>query len=188
MTNSYININHIDDKGTKVLGPGLRYVIWTQGCPFNCYNCASPETRPIKKSSLVPIEVLYQSIVENNNIDGISISGGEPFIQASKLIILLEAIKKSRPELNVIIYTGFSLEDFDWKEAQQLVGLVDVLIDGKYIDSMNDNKGLRGSSNQRIHFLTDVLFEYKDLFESGNRNSEIYIHDFYKRIIGIPIK
>ena len=184
------NILNIFDlcEGTKALGSGLRFVIWVQGCTFNCKGCISPYGQAIKENILVDVNVLAQSIIENKSIKGITISGGEPFLQASKLYKLLKIIKEQRPELNLIVFTGFDLEDLDWDEAKDFLQFVDVLIDGRYVEQLNDNKGLRGSSNQRVHFLTNRLIRYKDIFENGDRNAEVIVAKNYKKIIGVPNK
>jgi anaerobic ribonucleoside-triphosphate reductase activating protein len=181
----YLNIFDLCE-GTKALGPGLRYVIWVQGCPFNCKGCTSPEGRPIKENILVDVEKIAQSVIRNNLIEGLTISGGEPFLQASKLSDLLKTVKKARRELTVIVYTGFEINELDWKEAKELLSFTDVLIDGVYVDALNDNKGLRGSSNQIIHFLTDKLKQYEDEFENSRRNIEIIVSNTYNKIIGVP--
>ena len=172
--------------GSRVLGPGLRCIIWVQGCPFDCRCCISPEERSIEENIMVEINKLADNIVNNKDIQGITISGGEPFLQAGQFVKLIRMI--NRPELDLIIYTGYTIEQLKWQEAKDLLSLTDVLIDGQYMEQFNDNKGLRGSANQKIHFLTDRLKEHKDSFENGNRNVEIIVSDSYKKMIGIPDK
>ena len=162
-------------EGSRVLGPGLRYIIWVQGCPFNCKGCTSPYGRTMKENILVELNSVAQSIINNSSIDGITISGGEPFLQASKLSILLKLVKKVRTELNVIVFTGFDFQELNWGESENFLKYIDVLIDGKYVDELNDNKGLRGSSNQKIHFLTKRLEAYKNEMENGERKGEIHL-------------
>jgi anaerobic ribonucleoside-triphosphate reductase activating protein len=170
----YLNIFDFCE-GTKALGPGLRCVIWVQGCPFNCKGCTSPYGRPIKENILVEVSSVAQSIVRNHLIDGITISGGEPFLQASKLSFLLKTIKEARPKLTAIVYTGFDFEDLDWSEAHEFMQYIDLLIDGKYMEDLNNDKGIRGSNNQRFHYLTDKLTLYKEELENGERTGEIHI-------------
>ena len=171
------NILNIFDlcEGTKALGPGLRFVIWVQGYTFNCKGCTSPYGQPLKENILVEIESVAQAIIKNQNIEGIAISGGEPFLQASKLSMLLLKVKKMRPELNVIVFTGFEMQELDWDEAKVFLKYIDVLIDGKYVEELNDDKGLRGSSNQKIHFLTQKLKVHKEELENGERKGEIHL-------------
>jgi anaerobic ribonucleoside-triphosphate reductase activating protein len=184
------NILNIFDysNGSQALGPGLRCIVWVQGCPFNCKGCTSPEGRPIEENILVEIDTLVEAIINNTSIQGVTISGGEPFLQAAQLAELLKKVKKVRPELDVIVYTGYTIEKLHWQDTKELLALTDVLIDGQYIDELNDNKGLRGSSNQKIHFLTGKLKNFEDTLENSPRNVEVIISDSYKKIIGVPNK
>ena len=167
MNGEILNLLDIERHGTRALGPGLRYAIWTQGCPFNCPGCVTPEGRPIVAAKIIDTTTLANDIIGNKNISGITISGGEPFLQAVSIAVLLEKVQLSRPELNVIIFTGF---------------------DGQYIESKNDGVGLRGSSNQRLHFLTDRLLPYKENLQSGKRQVELTLNINSTDAIGIPLK
>lgn len=181
-----INILDINEAGSYALGPGLRYCIWVQGCPFNCKGCATPEGIPIVPKQLIPISKIIQSILDKRQITGITISGGEPFLQASKLTLLLKEVLKERSELNTIIFTGFKKSNLDWPEAQTLLSYTDVLIDGLYIDRKNDGKGLRGSSNQQIHFLSNKLIDYRTQFESEPQRIEVFVKQLEATFVGIP--
>jgi len=184
--NNYLNILDLNIKGSYALGPGLRYCIWVQGCPFNCAGCATPEGIPIVPNKMMPVREIVQSILRNEQITGITISGGEPFLQASKLIIMLQEVLEKRPQLNTIIYTGFKKEQLDWPEAIELLKQVDVLIDGLYIKVKDDSKGLRGSSNQEVHFLTERLISHKSQFESALRKVDLFINEQSAIFVGIP--
>lgn len=184
----YINILDLCETGTKELGPGNRYVIWVQGCPFNCKGCITPEGIPIIENNLIEIEQLIFSICSNEKITGITISGGEPFMQASRLVKIIAAVKLRRPELDVVVFTGFKLKELDWIEAKEFLELIDVLIDGKYIEKYNDNRGLRGSSNQQVNYLTEKLKRYKHYFEEKERGIEIHVYNQHQTIIGVPNK
>lgn len=186
--NEYINILDLCETGTRELGPGLRYVIWVQGCPFHCKGCITPDGIPIVENNLVEISQIISAICANKNITGITISGGEPFMQASKLMKILKSVKVTRPELDVVVFSGFKLSELDWIEAKDFLLQIDVLIDGKYIDKLNDNKGLRGSSNQKIHYLTKRLKNHQNYFEERQRNIEVHIFNQHQTIIGVPNK
>ena len=186
MQDDELNILDICSKGTRALGPGLRYALWTQGCPFNCKNCISPESHSTEPNIIVNIRSLAEDIVNNRQIDGISISGGEPFIQAGKLSALLSIVKRHRPELNVLVFTGFEYEELNWPEASSLLSLIDLLIDGKYQSDNNEGIGLRGSRNQSFVYLSDALLPYKDELERGPRKLEMYIGNNDIKTIGIP--
>ena len=176
--------------GVRTLGPGLRYVIWVQGCTHNCKGCTSPEGRPMIEKIFVDVDGLAHTIIDDKTLEGITISGGEPFLQASKLVVLLERVKSQRPDVNVIIYTGFKIEALNWDSAKELLELADLLIDGEYMEELNDNKGIRGSSNQRFHYLTDKLIASKEEMETGLRNGEIYLNDKTNSFlyVGVPKK
>ncbi len=188
MSKAVINLFAVERTGTRNLGPGLRYAIWLQGCPFNCFNCITPQARPVVAAKIAEVESLAKDIVSNSRIDGLTISGGEPFLQAEALVSLLSMVREYRPELTVLIFTGFNLENLDSPMARKVLEMTDVLIDGKYIDSLNDGIGLRGSSNQRIHFLSDRLTAYEEEMNKGKRSIEVSFHNKVIDIIGIPLK
>lgn len=160
---------------TKALGPGNRFSIWTQGCPRRCFKCSSPELQPSGEGILEDVDVIADRIIQTKEIDGITVSGGEPMMQAEALTNLLAAVSLKRPELTVIIFTGFQIEDLQSEHHRALLRYVDVLIDGEYKDSLNDNLGLRGSSNQRVHFLSTRLLNYRKQLETGRRIREMHV-------------
>ncbi len=184
----FLSIYDICSQGSKVLGPGVRYVIWTQGCPFQCEGCATPASRPISKDQQVSISDLAEDVLSRPYIDGLTISGGEPFLQAGTLASLLEIIEEKRPELTVLAFSGYQLEALNWPEAQRLLSHLDLLIDGPYRQDLNDDKGLRGSSNQHFHFLTPRLLSWKDELYNGKRKVEIHLSNSRNKVYGIPSK
>lgn len=188
MSESIINLLEICPDGCRTLGPGLRYVMWTQGCPFNCKGCISPEGRPVDANKIVTVDALAADIISRTELTGLTISGGEPFLQYKSLLELLRVVKQKRPEMDILVFTGFTIEKLNWEGAIEILGLIDVLIDGPYIPEMNDGVGLRGSSNQKIHFLTPRLLKYKEQMETGPRKVEMDIQQGYTRTIGIPLK
>ena len=185
-TSSLLSIFDICRTGTKVLGPGLRYGIWTQGCPFRCVGCATPESRPFTNDKEIRTDVLAKDILVRPDIKGITISGGEPFLQALELSNLLSMVLKERPKLTVIVYTGYQIEDLTWDAARGLLSHTDLLIDGPFRPEFNDGLGLRGSSNQKLHFLTPRLLPWKDELESGKRKIEYHIENDGIKALGIP--
>lgn len=185
MSKDFLNIYHISEESIA-LGPGKRYVIWVQGCMQRCKGCISPSSRSFDVNQLVFVEDLAQRIIDNKNIQGITISGGEPFLQATNLTKLLNLVKAQRPDLNVLVYSGYVIEQLDTEKAKSLLSCIDLLIDGPFVERLKTNKGLRGSTNQRLHFLSDSLIEYKEELLNGERNNEVYIKDDSIRIIGLP--
>lgn len=174
----------------KSLGPGKRFVIWTSGCPRRCENCSNPELQkrnPLKDISVKDILKAIDTCIKD--IDGITITGGDPLFQPDELINLLDGIKALGIK-DVLVYTGYIFEEIERegglsKKAAELCG---VIIDGEYIDSLNDNKGIRGSSNQRIIVIDKSLEEkYKGL-DSCPRTSEMIVAKNRIFSAGIPLK
>lgn len=127
-----------------VNGEGCRYVVFTQGCPHHCEGCQNPDTHSTNGGWLLPVEIIagdYES--RRKVLDGLTLSGGEPFMQQGALIELIKAIKPK----SVWCYTGFT---FDQVENTELIKYIDVLVDGRFeIDKKVEGK-MYGSSNQRI--------------------------------------
>ena len=180
----------------RVLGPGLRYAIWTQGCKHNCKNCIAPDSHPLDKNGYwISVEDIYQEIEKEfteKNIRGITISGGEPFLQMVPLKNLIKKIKENT-NLDIICFTGFLYEELLKKNDETIkyiLNNIDILIDGKYIEEKNENNYLRGSSNQNIIFLSDRYKAYeKDMKNLKNRNVEYtWKNEREMFIIGIPHK
>ena len=121
------------------------------------------------------VSSLSREILETSGIDGITISGGEPLLQWRPLAVLLEDVKSKCPELTVILFTGYRRENISEEVASCLLPFIDLLVDGEYIRELNDNRGLRGSSNQRLHFLSDALINHKETLLDGPRRRESHL-------------
>lgn len=173
---------------TKTLGPGQRFAIWVQGCCFTCRNCISPDWVPIKEVTLLQPEKLANLILSTPGTQGVTISGGEPMLQAAALLELLVMLKQQK-DLSVICFTGFTLEQLRDKSNSHINGMleiIDVLIDGQYIPELNDNQGWRGSSNQVVHFLTPRYQAETSLFRERKRDIEIHLQNDSALMVGIP--
>lgn len=181
-----INLWDLCREGTKALGPGQRYVLWTQGCLKRCIGCISPESRQMAPHMVVEVEQLATDIVNQSHLSGITISGGEPFLQSASLAKLLALVRQQRPEITVIIFTGYLMEELVWDKAKALLQHTDVLIDGPYCQEQKTNRGLRGSLNQRIIFLTDALADSREELEKAPRKQEMYVRKNEIVTIGIP--
>lgn len=181
-----INLWDLCREGTKALGPGQRYALWTQGCLKRCTGCISPESRKMEPHMVVEVEQLATDIINQSHLSGITISGGEPFLQSASLAKLLALVRQQRPEITVIIFTGYLMEELVWDEAKNLLQHTDVLIDGPYCQEQKTDRGLRGSLNQRITFLTDALADSREELETAPRKQEMYIRQNEIVTIGIP--
>lgn len=149
-------------------GPGLRYVIFTQGCPHKCPGCHNPETIPFKGGTLVSTRKIKKEIKKNSLLTGITFSGGEPFIHANKLFNLAKFARKRG--LSVLSYTGFTYEKMlTNKPFLKLLKQIDVLIDGPFIRELkNIDLLFRGSSNQRIIDVQQSLLQSKTIIIEDN--------------------
>lgn len=133
-------------------GQGIRYTIFTQGCPHACEGCHNPHTHDFQAGKDVDIQDLFDEICENPLLKGVTFSGGEPFCQPEPLIELAKQIHTRK--LDITTYTGYTLEELQSKDnplIDELLKQTDVLIDGKFINSERDlTLTFRGSSNQRV--------------------------------------
>lgn len=171
---------------TKVLGPGLRYGIWFQGCKKRCSSCLAPDSRNFNMGDVIAIDNIFQEIKSQKELRGITISGGEPFEQKEALLKLLE--KSHKLELDTIVYTGYSLEELiKSDENHKILKLIDLLIDGEYIENLDYNQPLRGSDNQKfIYFSNKGENLAKEIALLKNREIEINLNIDGSFIIGIP--
>lgn len=134
-------------------GPGIRFTIFTQGCPHHCEGCHNPQTHAFDGGELTDISVLLEKAKGNPLLDGVTFSGGEPFCQAEVLAELGREIKALG--LNIVTYTGYTFEQlWSGKNGQNhwgdLLEVTDFLIDGPFIQAQRDWEiKFRGSSNQR---------------------------------------
>ena len=148
---------------TRALGPEERFAIWFQGCNRMCKGCMSPETRNVKSGHLVETEDIYKYILQQKSIEGITISGGEPFLQIDGLYELLAKICK-RTTLGVMLYTGYTVTELrklgNDRIDEILDNYVDILIDGQYIDALNDGINLR-DRQIKCNIMTDRYKGYR---------------------------
>ncbi len=170
---------------TEALGPHKRYALWTQGCKKRCRGCISPDAQPMQGGTLVPISVLLSEIIDAADVEGITISGGEPFLQQNALCELIDQVRQDR-DIGVIVYTGMLYSEV---ANTPLLQRCDLLIDGEYIEELNDDRSLRGSSNQNVVCITD---RYRDIVDSyygcPGRKIEFVQRDGSFDMIGIPSK
>lgn len=135
-------------------GSGFRFTIFTQGCPHHCPGCHNPQTHDFNGGTVVSHEELLQKIKANPLLDGVTFSGGEPFVQAEALAELARAIH-ALGGLDIVTYTGYTLEQLlDGMEQnpawRALLEETDILIDGPFLEAQKSYEvRFRGSRNQR---------------------------------------
>lgn len=170
------------------LGPGKRMVIWVAGCSKGCFHCANPELQDATRYPGVAIDVIdlmIQKILqkEGDVFSGVTITGGEPMEQPWELATLLELL--SGYTQDILVFSGYKREELPktlgrslWNKIEQNIA---VLIDGEYREQENTGHPLKGSSNQRIHFLKK---EYEEVYNSyiqekkGKKEVQMFrIHD-----------
>lgn len=141
----------------NVLGPGRRIGIWFNGCNHHCPGCSNPELwepQERYKTTLDTLMKLIEHICMAQQVDGFTLTGGDPFAQADALKLLLPELSKFSDD--ILVYTGFDYDEVLLKHPE-IVSQIGVLIDGKYIQERNNGAVLRGSDNQRIIVLNDRL-------------------------------
>ena len=154
-------------------GPGLRAVIWTQGCKHKCKGCHNPDTHDMNGGFDIDTKEIINELKKLRLQRGITFSGGDPFEQPEALIEI--AIEAKNMGLDIWAYTGYTFEELtDRKNPNYFSNLmllqnIDVLVDGRFIESKRDmNIKFRGSSNQRIIDVSKTL-----------KNKKVTIHSQY---------
>lgn len=139
-------------------GPGLRFVIFVQGCPHGCAGCHNPDTHPFGTGRDISVDDLYQKIRANPMIKGVTFSGGEPFCQAGPLARLGEKLR--RDGYNVFLYSGYTMEELLTRaehdaDTYSLLSVGNYLVDGPFVAEERDlTLSFRGSRNQKIYDIT----------------------------------
>lgn len=148
-------------------GPGVRYTIFTQGCPFKCKGCHNPQAQSLSGGIDVKLSVLYKEIKQNPLITGVTFSGGEPFIQTTPLITLSKFLKEDG--YNLWSYSGYTYDKLKTdKQRFELLKLLDVVVDGPFVLSKHSfDIDFRGSTNQRIIDVQKSLAEDKVILLEG---------------------
>ena len=171
-------------KGTEVNGPGKRYMVHVQGCTLGCKGCFNTITWPTKSetSSSLDIAVLAEDLLDSD-IDGITISGGEPLQQPEAVIRLIRILKASG--VDVLLYTGYTKAEVDDAGyLGTLTDLVDTIVFGRFEKDKlipQPHTQLRGSYNQEVFTKTG-----EDSSEGASMNLEFHIEPGKVEITGFP--
>jgi anaerobic ribonucleoside-triphosphate reductase activating protein len=135
-------------------GPGIRFVVFAQGCPHHCFECHNPDSWSFEGGFLATPKQIIEEMSKNPLLKGLTLSGGEPFCQSAAMAELAQAAHDKG--FDVITYTGFTFEELLEKslssaEVLNLLKNTDVLIDGPFIKEFKSyDLNFRGSYNQRI--------------------------------------
>ena len=142
---------------SRVNGPGNRFVLWTQGCSKGCLECFNPETWSNEISlELSPMQIF--ELAKNFEVDGITISGGDPLEQEDELLELLMLLSSMRLRKGIILFSGFTRAEISKDPIREkCLSYIDVLIDGRYEKNLKVDFSLRGSSNQEFYFFSNKI-------------------------------
>lgn len=126
-----------------VNGEGIRYVVFVQGCGHGCRGCQNPDTWDFNGGTEVSVAEIAADYRKRKLVDGLTLSGGDPFYQQEACLELLDAL----PGVNVWVYTGFEYEEI---QNTELAKRADVLVTGRFVEELRCEGQMYGSSNQRI--------------------------------------
>lgn len=137
-------------KHSFVDGPGIRYVVFFQGCVHNCPGCHNPDTHDPDGGMDVPVEKVILEMLNVKHISGVTLSGGDPLLQPEACILIADAAHKQG--YDVWAYTGWTFEAIlKDPNKRKVLEHLDVLVDGPFVMTMkSDQCKYRGSTNQRI--------------------------------------
>lgn len=171
-----------------LLGPGTRAVVWVQGCPLNCGECVAPEMIPFRGGDRVRVETLAARIDALGDIDGLTLSGGEPMSQAGALVRLVDDVRRRR-DLTVMSYTGSTIERLRRRgsnDQRALLDRLDILVDGPYIAEQHVDRLWRGSANQRVHLLTERVTYLRPYLDGPGVGVDVEISRNGVTMTGVP--
>lgn len=173
---------------TTVNGPGNRYMIHLQGCPCKCPGCFSPESWSFKIKNQVEIKTLADKIL-NSNAEALTISGGEPFAQASSLLAFLQYLHKNGScpfKKGIIVFSGFyETELMQIPEYNEILRFIDVIVSGRFDQNLRIYNSLLSSSNQKFIWgaRQQILIKEKELM---HQECEVIIEDDKLKLTGFP--
>lgn len=170
----------------KVLGPGNRVGIWTRGCDRRCDGCISPEMQIYDEAKEIEISDIIKMISSiPGKIDGVTISGGEPFYNVKALLELVLELKNITDD--ILVFSGYTYEELLSRNDKCIIQIFDTIsaiVDGPFIKELHSSTGLKGSSNQKI-----TIFNHFDRYENADfEERELQLVAANERIItfGIP--
>ena len=159
MSEIFLNVSSTMSR-SRANGPGVRAVIWVQGCTIGCRGCYSASTHPHEASSLHRPSEIAEWLQSIPDIEGVTFSGGEPFEQAAAVLETINSIRENMgSDFSVFVYTGYEIEFLrksNDRNVQDLLNAIDILSAGPFDYKLRDETLLwRGSSNQSLHFLSN---------------------------------
>ncbi|MGE0706960.1 MAG: 4Fe-4S single cluster domain-containing protein [Planctomycetota bacterium] len=173
---------------TEAEGPGLRFVLWAQGCSLGCEDCCNPHlwsARGGEEREVADVlELVLAARARRPALEGITLVGGEPFEQDAPLAALCAQVRADG--LSVMAFSGYTLEELRAR-GSRLLAHVDLLVDGRYLPALHTT-AIRwvGSSNQRLHFLSDAYRPDDPRFAEPNHAELRLDHRGELQVVGFP--
>src|SRR3954451_21788875 len=174
---------------TEAEGPGRRFALWFQGCPLRCPGCCNPEFIPFAGGQAMPLADVLRMLDEarGQGVEGITLLGGEPLAHAAGSAALARAARDRG--LTVMVFSGYTLEEARAKrepDVDAVLAQTDILVDGPYVREQPDTtRRWIGSTNQRIHFLSD-RYRADDPYWRRPNTLELRLHGGELTVNGFP--
>lgn len=155
MTGPVLNV-HAYEPRSRANGPGTRFVLWVQGCSLGCPGCFNPATHAAEPREQCTVDdIMARILAQGHAIEGITLSGGEPLEQPEAVLALVERVRQASG-LSILVFSGYTIDEIRAQPlGPRILAHVDVLVDGRYQAGLRLGRNLRGSTNQRIHLLTE---------------------------------
>ena len=184
----YLNVARVIER-TRAEGPGLRMCVWVQGCARNCPGCCNRSMQPFEPREVVATEDLIRHVEKvwtaSEVPEGITLLGGEPFLQAVGLARVAERVHELGG--TVLAFSGYTLEELRrgaLPGANRLLAATDVLVDGPYLANCSEKRrNWVGSTNQRFHYLSDAYDasietdpRYRRIVELREENGHLFLN------------
>lgn len=187
MSHPMLNLANLKIR-SQVNGPGIRSVVWVQGCSIGCPGCFNPHTHTHSPNHLCDPRELGEMLLQATDVDGITVSGGEPFEQAEACAILLETYRAGGRSAMVFSgYTYAGLRRSRHRAVRRLLTATDVLVAGPFVQRLCEGAtGWRGSRNQTVHFLTGRIKPDRDSESSVRPVVEVTLHGQLATVTGFP--
>ncbi len=173
----------------QALGPGNRIAVWFAGCPRRCKGCVSPELQvstPMQECDIIK-RIRHENLC---GITGLTVSGGEPFMQTEALLLLVEYFKDKGID-DILVFTGYTLAELRARNdaaTTAALNAIAVLVDGEYEEDSDVGQRLAGSSNQVMHFLNDAYrAEYEEYCKQPRAVQTSLLNGVYY-FVGLPPK
>lgn len=166
---------------TEAEGPGKRFAVWCQGCAFHCAGCCNPHMQEFRKNHIVStadLITLIEKSAEKYDLEGVTLLGGEPFLQAEGFAEIAEWCQKN--SLSVLAFTGFLFKDLvamNDINVNRLLNNCDLLVDGPFMQDQPDSeRDWVGSKNQIVHFLS-ARYRTGIEYEKNEHSLEILVSE-----------